>query len=126
VRDYETYFGRTRDARVGKLVIWLKNIGLLILFIQIEMTKAERLLSYSLRSLISFTPLASASTVGINEDDGSYDVKEKGLLNDEGAWCWREGCESKPTIHGLQMGLILVVLFCPRLSQVNQNDAKDI
>ena len=71
-------------------------------FSQIEMSKAERLLSYSLLSLISSKPLASASTVGINEDDGSYDVKEKGLLNDEGAWCWREGCESK-TIHGLQM-----------------------
>jgi sorting nexin-9/18/33 len=64
------------------------------------MSKAERLLSYSLLSLISSKPLASVSTVGINEDDGSYDVKEKGLLNDEGARFWREACESK-TIHGL-------------------------
>jgi sorting nexin-9/18/33 len=61
------------------------------------MSKAERLLSYSLLSLISSKPLASASTEGISEDDGSYDVKEKGLLNDEGAGCWREGCESKQT-----------------------------
>jgi hypothetical protein len=90
------------------------------------MSKAERLLSYSLLSLISSKPLASASTVGINEDDGSYDVKEKGLLNDEGAWCWREGCESEQTTHDLQMLLILIIFIFPRLSQIDQSDAKDI
>jgi hypothetical protein len=46
-------------------------------------------------------------------------------LNDEGAWCWREGCESK-TIHGLQMHPILIFSFFPRLSQVDQSDAKNI
>ena len=86
-------------------------MGLLIHFARIELFKAERFLSYSLLSLVSSKPLASASTVGINENAGSYDVKEKGLLNDEGAWCWREGCESKQTIHDLHMLLILIFVL---------------
>lgn len=60
-----------------------------------EMSQAERLLSYSLLSLITSKPLASAPTTGMAEDDDHYSAKDKGLLNEEGAWCWREGCQGK-------------------------------
>jgi hypothetical protein len=60
-----------------------------------EMSKAERLISYSLLSLITSKPLAAAPTTGISEDDGTYNVKGRGLTNKEGAWCWREGCEGE-------------------------------
>jgi sorting nexin-9/18/33 len=56
------------------------------------MSKAERLLAYSLLSLISAKPLASVSRTEMDEEDEEYDVKTKGLLNEDGAWCWREDC----------------------------------
>lgn len=70
------------------------------------MSKAERLLSYSLLSLITSKPLASPSNP--EYDDAPYfyesesdsecerkgsDSKRRGLLNEEGAWCWKENCE---------------------------------
>lgn len=59
------------------------------------MSKAERLLSYSLLSLITAKPLAQAPTTGISEDDDEEpNASTQGHVNEEGAWCWREGCES--------------------------------
>jgi sorting nexin-9/18/33 len=74
------------------------------------MSKAERLLSYSLLSLITTKPIATLPNAGvtIREEDShsSFDLEEmgddeedeppkkaKGYVNEEGAWCWREGCE---------------------------------
>jgi sorting nexin-9/18/33 len=59
------------------------------------MSQAERLLSYSLLSLITSQPLASAPTTGVTEEDEEYLPQDKGLRNKEGAWCWREGCEGR-------------------------------
>jgi sorting nexin-9/18/33 len=57
-----------------------------------EMSKAERLLSYSLLSLITSKQLSSASATGVTEEEDDYG-RSKGLMNEDGAWCWREGCE---------------------------------
>ncbi|KAF8190373.1 hypothetical protein K438DRAFT_1907183 [Mycena galopus ATCC 62051] len=70
VQGLRNIFGRVREARV-----------------------AERLLSYSLLSLITSKPLASAPVTGASEEEEDYNAKGKGLLNDDGAWCWREGCQ---------------------------------
>ncbi|KAF5379083.1 hypothetical protein D9615_005912 [Tricholomella constricta] len=78
---------------VGKGVQGLRNIFGRVREARVEMSKAERLLAYSLLSLITSKPLASAPMTGVNEEDDLYDVKSKGLLNDEGAWCWREECQ---------------------------------
>ncbi|KAK7462902.1 hypothetical protein VKT23_007481 [Stygiomarasmius scandens] len=84
-------FGKIREARV-------------------DMSKAERLLSYSLFSLITSKPLASNSGGIAEEDEDEEDQypnnvngtvkgynpnkhKGKGTMNKDGAWCWREGCE---------------------------------
>lgn len=59
------------------------------------MSKAERLLSYSLLSLITSKPLTSTSTPASAEDEHSnndHNGKDKGSVNSYGAWCWREGC----------------------------------
>ncbi|KAF5388740.1 hypothetical protein D9757_004790 [Collybiopsis confluens] len=87
VQGLRSTFGRVREARL-------------------EISKAERLLSYSLLSLITCKPLASPGHVtGIPEEDESEDDNEhvgmnpkdrykgKGLMNEHGAWCWREGCQ---------------------------------
>ncbi|THH21169.1 hypothetical protein EW146_g355 [Bondarzewia mesenterica] len=85
VQDMRSIFGQIRQARV-------------------EMSKAEHLLSYSLLSLITSKRLAPASSPEYDDDayesdrdseieDKRQDGKKKGLLNEEGAWCWREGCE---------------------------------
>ncbi|KAJ8468877.1 hypothetical protein ONZ45_g17082 [Pleurotus djamor] len=74
VQTLRSVFGRVREARV-------------------EMSKSERLLSYSLLSLITSKPLASVPTPGITEEDNDFDPKTNGLLNEDGAWCWREDCE---------------------------------
>ena len=61
-----------------------------------EMSRAERLLSYSLLALITSKPLATASTT-IEEEDEIPPLmdKGKGTMNADGAWCWREGCTGK-------------------------------
>jgi len=76
------------------------------------MSKAERLLSYSLLSLITTKPIVTLPSAGvtIQEDDLFFQsdqeasdeseepktLKAKGYVNEEGAWCWREGCEGIP------------------------------
>ncbi|OSX61140.1 hypothetical protein POSPLADRAFT_1047403 [Postia placenta MAD-698-R-SB12] len=58
------------------------------------MSKAERLLSYLLLSLITSRPLASASpNPETDEDEDEDKSKAKGHMNEDGAWCWRENCE---------------------------------
>lgn len=64
----------------------------------IGMAKAERLLSYSLLALIAPKRL---HTSGLPPDDGDQEDDShqgatihqiKGISNNEGAWCWRDGC----------------------------------
>ncbi|KDR80060.1 hypothetical protein GALMADRAFT_62609 [Galerina marginata CBS 339.88] len=78
IQGLRSVFGRVREARI------------------VEMSKAERLLSYSLLSLITSKPMTSSSAPGTTSDEegenGKSDEKKKGLLNNDGAWCWREGC----------------------------------
>ncbi|KAF8221076.1 hypothetical protein L208DRAFT_1447540 [Tricholoma matsutake] len=73
VQDLRNIFGRVREARV-------------------EMSKAERLLAYSLLSLITSKPLASVPRTEAEGETEGHDVKSKGLVNENGAWCWREDC----------------------------------
>ena len=62
------------------------------------MSKSERLLSYSILSMITAKSLASAPTTGLSEEEEEEDEEEntatRGHMNEQGAWCWREGCES--------------------------------
>ncbi|KAL1726262.1 hypothetical protein EV714DRAFT_219657 [Schizophyllum commune] len=83
----------THTRAVGKGVQALRNIFGRVREARVEMAKTERLLSYSLLSLVTSRPLASAPTTGATEEDEQYNVKGKGLLNVDGAWCWRENCE---------------------------------
>ncbi|KAG1823450.1 uncharacterized protein BJ212DRAFT_1262371 [Suillus subaureus] len=78
---------------VGKGTQSLRNIFGRIREVRLEMSKAERLLSYSLLSLITSTPLSSAPLTGINKDAEDTPPQRNGLLNEEGAWCWRESCQ---------------------------------
>ncbi|KAJ7073521.1 hypothetical protein B0H15DRAFT_868740 [Mycena belliarum] len=83
----------THTRAIGKGVQGLRNIFGRVREARIEMSKAERLLSYSLLSLITSKPLASAPVTGASEEEEDYNAKGKGLLNEDGAWCWREGCQ---------------------------------
>ena len=58
------------------------------------MSRAERLLSYSLLALITSKPLSTAPTTAPEEEDEIPPLadKGKGAMNTDGAWCWREGC----------------------------------
>lgn len=89
VRRFETH-----TRAVGKGVQGLRNIFGRVREARIEMSKSERLLSYSLLSLITSKPLASAPTTGTVEEDNHYNAKDAGLMNEDGAWCWREGCSN--------------------------------
>ncbi|KAF8918661.1 hypothetical protein CPB85DRAFT_1280749 [Mucidula mucida] len=84
----------THTRGVGKGVQGLRNIFGRVRDARIEMSKAERLLSYSLLSLITSKPLASAPTTGIVDEDNHYNPKDAGLMNQDGAWCWRENCQA--------------------------------
>ncbi|KAG8880051.1 hypothetical protein FRB97_001202 [Tulasnella sp. 331] len=89
VQGLRGVFGKVRDANV-------------------EMSAAQRTLSYALLSLITCTPtnnLPASPTVPSlayamsqweddeDEDGEGGDHSRTGLMNDEGAWCWRDGCE---------------------------------
>lgn len=60
-----------------------------------EMSQVERLLSYSLLSLMTCKPLSSAPMTGISEEEGESNERTKGLMNNDNAWCWRSGCEGE-------------------------------
>ncbi|KAF8960308.1 hypothetical protein BDZ97DRAFT_1665982 [Flammula alnicola] len=93
---------RTHARAVGKGVQGLRSVFGRVREARIEMSKAERLLSYSLLSLITSKPIASAPAPGITSEEEGEDTpkhsnekgadKKKGLMNKDGAWCWREGC----------------------------------
>ncbi|KAJ7359160.1 hypothetical protein DFH08DRAFT_921629 [Mycena albidolilacea] len=83
----------THTRAVGKGVQGLRNIFGRVRDARVEMSNAERLLSYSLLSLITSKPLASAPVTGTSEEEEEFNAKGKGLLNEDGAWCWREGCQ---------------------------------
>ena len=73
------------------------------------MSKAERLLSYSLLSLITTNAIATLPNAGVTtreedmypqpdledstNEEGKPAKKVNGYVNEQGAWCWREGCE---------------------------------
>ncbi|KAH7913117.1 hypothetical protein BJ138DRAFT_1002980 [Hygrophoropsis aurantiaca] len=78
---------------VGKAVQALRNVFGRIREVRLEMSKAERLLSYSLLSMITSKSLPSSQSTGISEEEEESSTQTNGLINEEGAWCWREGCE---------------------------------
>jgi len=77
------------------------------------MSKAERLLSYSLLSLITTKPIVTLPSAGVmireedfffqsdQEENGESEEpkKAKGYVNEQGAWCWHEGCEGIPSVE---------------------------
>ncbi|KAF9048732.1 hypothetical protein BJ165DRAFT_1343327 [Panaeolus papilionaceus] len=80
VQALRSVFGKVREARV-------------------ELSKAERLLSYTLLGLITSKHTeTSGSTGAIDEEDADLSSNKarksdlKGLTNNEGAWCWRDDC----------------------------------
>ncbi|TFK82332.1 PX-domain-containing protein [Polyporus arcularius HHB13444] len=82
---------------VGKGVQGLRNIFGKVREARVEMSKAERLLSYSILSMITATPLAQAPTTGLSdeeEEEEGQNTATHGHVNEDGAWCWREGCET--------------------------------
>jgi sorting nexin-9/18/33 len=100
VQGLRNIFGQVREARVGESPRFpcLPCGFRALLMSDQEMSKAERLLSYSLLSLITAKPLASATMTGIGESDDSSTSGSKGAVNSDGAWCWRDGCHGWP-IH---------------------------
>ncbi|KAF8870696.1 hypothetical protein CPB84DRAFT_1818323 [Gymnopilus junonius] len=88
---------QTYTRAVGKSVQGLRSVFSRVREARIEMSKAERLLSYSLLSLITSKPMASSShapgtTSDEKAENSKDDERNTGLMNKDGAWCWREGC----------------------------------
>ncbi|KAI0261246.1 hypothetical protein BC834DRAFT_830596 [Gloeopeniophorella convolvens] len=88
----------------------LRNVFVQTRQARLEMSKAERLLSYSLLSLITTKPIATIPSAGVTIREEEPDdlpepeelitnferkpkKKAKGYVNEQGAWCWRENCE---------------------------------
>ena len=110
VQGLRNVFPQIRQARVGEeqsfiALAWNPDP----VNRNLEMSKAERLLSYSLLSLISTKPIATLPSAGVNTredlyfqsdreelDESEEPKKAKGNVNEQGAWCWREGCEGMP------------------------------
>ena len=96
IQELRTVFGRVRDSRIGGFSLSQDSFRPRTHFFSLitEMSKAERLLSYSLLSLITSKPLTSTSTPteGDEHCNNNHNDKTRGLVNSYGAWCWREGC----------------------------------
>jgi sorting nexin-9/18/33 len=89
------------------------------------MSKAERMLSYSLLSLITGKALASAPMTGLSEDDALSSPKGKGIVNSAGAWCWREGCAGTAGYSKCSSGLALSgYKDCLKLSKAMQKTSE--
>ncbi|PPQ66553.1 hypothetical protein CVT24_007118 [Panaeolus cyanescens] len=93
----QSFHNHTRA--VGKGVQALRSIFGKVREARVEMSKAERLLSYSLLGLITSKHLASPGTPGTtDDDDADFSSNQaakadlKGLTNNDGAWCWRDNC----------------------------------
>ncbi|KAI0337995.1 hypothetical protein BDW22DRAFT_1338600 [Trametopsis cervina] len=78
---------------VGQGVQSLRSIFGKVREVGIETSKAQRLLAYTLLSLITSKPLMEAPPSSIPEHDESEDRPSKSHMNSDGAWCWREGCD---------------------------------
>jgi sorting nexin-9/18/33 len=89
----------THTRGVGKGVQGLRSVFAQVRQARAEMSKAERLLSYSLLSLITGKTMAEAPTTGTVEEDEEYNAKDRGISNEDGAWCWREGCEGMISVE---------------------------
>ena len=73
-------------------------------------------------SLITSKPLASISRAEVDRYNDEYDVKAKGLRNEDGAWCWREDCRG----DGFLFNVSRQQLMISRLLEINQGNAEDI
>ncbi|KAF8521008.1 hypothetical protein JB92DRAFT_2807841 [Gautieria morchelliformis] len=81
---------------VDKSVQSLRGIFQKVRDTRLEMSNVQRLFSYGLLSLITSTPIAGGSStpgIGKVDEDDEENHTRKGLMNDEGAWCWQEECE---------------------------------
>lgn len=98
VQSLRSVFGKAREARIGKFVSCQPSLIRQSEIPSEEMSKAERLLSYSLLSLITSQPLASEPAIGATQEEEGISTSEKlhdkkrRLTNKDGAWCWRDGC----------------------------------
>ena len=99
---------------MASTLILFRQVGEVLTNSTTEMSRAERLLSYSLLALITAKPLASASTTALEEEDEIPPLtdKGKGTMNSDGAWCWREGCtgESRRPHDGVVLSLTKTTL----------------
>ncbi|KAI0078645.1 PX-domain-containing protein [Panus rudis PR-1116 ss-1] len=73
---------------VGRAVQEWRGVMGAVRGVGLEMSKAQRLLSYTLLGLITSNPLLPSSS-SLDGRDGN---EGRGLMNKSGAWCWREGC----------------------------------
>ncbi|CCA73185.1 related to Sorting nexin 9 [Serendipita indica DSM 11827] len=82
---------------VGKGVQGLRGMFTSLRVARMELARYQRLFSYSLMSLITSTPLAtpqiSQNNGNLEDEEEEEDTSRAGLLNAEGAWCWREHCD---------------------------------
>ncbi|PVG01410.1 PX-domain-containing protein [Serendipita vermifera] len=82
---------------VGKGVQGLRGMFGNLRQARVDLARYQRLLSYSILSLITSTPLSKAaapsSTNTIDEEEEEEDTSRAGLLNNQGAWCWKDQCD---------------------------------
>ncbi|KAI0035450.1 hypothetical protein K488DRAFT_43230 [Vararia minispora EC-137] len=93
---------QAHTKEVGKGTQVLRNVFGGARQARVEMSKADRMLSYSLLSLVTGKLVASVHDEYDEDEEETEDPAEaarrklkkgKGVLNEEGAWCWREGCK---------------------------------
>ena len=91
-----------------------------------EMSRVQRLLGYTILSLITSRPLMEVSSSTIAEEAEVGDSRTLGHMNEEGAWCWREGCDGMLSLGAiLRYRLIKFMLTdCLKLTKAMQKTSE--
>lgn len=90
VQGLREIYEKVRNARLGTRF----PFSFVCYLFPSEMSTVHRLLSYGFLSLITSKPIAGEIPPGLHEEEEEEtNTSAKGLMNRDGAWCWREDCE---------------------------------
>ena len=81
-------------------------------------------------SMITAKSLASAPTTGLSEEEEEEEEDQNkahlGHVNEQGAWCWREGCDSTLRFHRAWETTAVDMYAHYRLLEAHESDAEDV
>ena len=120
------YLERPGQLELVCFYIYLE-ISLMPMASPLDMSNSERLLSYAILSLITSKPLARAHVIEEDDENGKSVIQpaRSGLMNHDGAWCWREDCSGIFHLENRHISLLICTYRLLALHQANTESIRD-